>query len=219
MGFQRRGFVVLALPKCASTALEAALGPHADFVIDSPPSRKHLGVKGFTKRIEPELAAQGYPRSSYELVSMFREPISWLESWWRYRLRDDAREGNSTSEMPFEEFARLFVAEDPTAPTPRGRPAAFVTHEGLVGVDRIFAVERPEVWGAWIGSRLGAAIEVPARNVSERAPAELSASTRAALVDYLAPEYAVWARLQKSGMWADAAGTPLPVAQRPRRTR
>ena len=43
MAFPRHGFVLLAMPKCASTSLESALAPYADLVIDRPPGLKHLG--------------------------------------------------------------------------------------------------------------------------------------------------------------------------------
>lgn len=220
MAFPTHGFVLLAMPKCASTSIESALAPYASLVIDKPPSRKHLGCAGFTKRIEPGLAADGHPRSSYELVTMFREPVAWLESWWRYRARLDDGVDNSTHDLTFEEFARLYVEGDPTAPTPRGRPGRFLTVDGVVQVDRVFAVERPDVWQDWFGDRLGADVSVERRNVSsERAAPELSHAMRASLEDYFAPEYAVHARLRETGEWSGARGTALAVPPRPTKAR
>lgn len=220
MAFPEHGFVLLAMPKCASTSIETALAPYASLVIDKPPSRKHLGCAGFAKRIEPGLAAQGHPRGSYELVTMFRDPIAWLESWWRYRARLDDGVDNSTHDLGFEEFARLYVDGDPTAPTPRGRPGRFLTVDGVVQVDRVLAVERPDVWQAWFGERLGTEVCVERRNVStERVAAELSDEMRAALVDYFAPEYAVRSRLQETGQWSGARGTELAVPPRPRKAK
>lgn len=220
MAFPAHGFVLLAMPKCASTAIESALAPYASLVIDKPPSRKHLGCTGFTKRIAPGLTAEGHPRESYELVTMFRDPIAWLESWWRYRARLDDGSDNSTHDLTFEQFARLYADEDPTAPTPRGRPGQFVTIDGIVEVDRVFAVERPEAWLSWFGERLATEVSVERRNVSsERISPKLSESTRAALVDYFAPEYAVMSRLQDTGEWSGARGTTLAVASRPRKSK
>lgn len=219
MAFPRHGFVLLAMPKCASTSLEAALAPYADLVIDRPPGLKHLGASGFGRRIAPRLAADGHDRDSYELVTMFRDPVRWLESWWRYRSRPESvrhRPGADSSEMSFEEFARRYVDGDPDAPTPRGRPAQFLTVDDVVEVDRVLAVERPEAWQAWFRSRLGDDVEFERRNVSPPADPELTASTRSALVDFFAPEYDVWSRLQETGQWAGARGTPLVVPPRPR---
>ncbi len=220
MAFPAQGFVLLAMAKCASTTIEAALAPHAAFVIDRPPSRKHLGCTGFHKRIEPGLEADGYPRESYELVSLFRDPISWLGSWWRYRARLDAHTTNSTRQLSFEAYARAYIDGDPTAPTPRGRPGQFLTIGGVIEVDRLFAVERPETWTAWFRAQLGQEMEFEARNVSQvPVTPELSASARAELLDYFAPEYAVAERLAASGEWAGARGTPLDVPRRPGKDR
>ena len=220
MAFPAHGFVLLAMPKCASTSIESALAPYASIVIDKPPSRKHLGCSGFAKRIAPGLAADGHPRESYQLVTMFRDPIAWLESWWRYRARLDDGSDNSTHDLTFERFARLYVDGDPTAPTPRGRPGQFVTLDGVVEVDRVFAVERPEVWEAWFGARLGTDVSVERRNVStDRVAPALSEEMRAELVDYFGPEYAVQARLRASGEWSGARGTPLDVPTRPRKAK
>ena len=220
MAFPAHGFVLLAMPKCASTSIESALAPYASLVIDRPPSRKHLGCSGFSKRIAPGLAAAGHPRESYELVTMFRDPIAWLESWWRYRGRLDDGSDNSTHDLTFERFARKYVDGDPTAPTPRGRPGQFLTVDGTVEVDRVFAIERPEAWLSWFSDRLGTEVSVERRNASEeRAAPELSDSVRAELVDYFAPEYAVHARLQETGEWSGARGTPLAVPTRPRKAK
>ena len=220
MAFPAHGFVLLAMPKCASTSIESALAPYASLVIDKPPSRKHLGCSGFAKRIAPGLAAEGHPREGYELVTMFRDPIAWLESWWRYRARLDDGSDNSTHDLTFEQFAGLYVEGDPTAPTPRGRPGQFLTIGGVVEVDRVFAIERPETWLRWFSDRLGTEVSVERRNVSsERVAPELSASTRAALVDYFEPEYAVVSRLQETGEWSGARGTPLVVPSRPKKSK
>lgn len=216
MAFPAHGFVLLAMPKCASTAIESALAPYASIVIDRPPSRKHLGCSGFTRRIAPALAADGHPRESYELVTMFRDPVRWLESWWRYRARLDDGRDNSTQDLTFERFAQQYVDADPTAPTPRGRPGRFLTVDGVVEVDRVFAVERPEAWQAWFSSRLGSEVRVEHRNVSQQQVApELSQALRAELIAYFEPEYLVQSRLAETGEWSGARGTRLDVPPRP----
>ena len=202
-----RDFVLLALPKTASTALERTLAPYATEVVSAPPGRKHLPARGFVHTRAHELAEQGHPRESYELVAMFREPVAWLESWWRYRARDDARQ--STADMTFEEFARHYLAGHDDAPVPKGRPAKFIRAEGAVAVDRLFSVERPDVWSAWFSERIGVPLEFERRNVSSAERGELSPATRRALEEHLAPEYDVWRRLADTGEWSGARGTRL----------
>lgn len=202
-----RDFVLLALPKTASTSLERTLTPYATEVVSAPPHRKHLPARGFVHTVAHDLAAEGHPRESYELVTMFREPIAWLESWWRYRARDDSRQ--STAEMMFEEFAQHYLAGEVDAPIPKGRPAKFIHAQGGVAVDRIFSVERPEVWAAWFVERLGAPLDFERRNASTTEPGQLSSETRAALEAHFVPEYDVWRRLADTGEWSGARGTQL----------
>lgn len=202
-----RDFVLLALPKTASTSLERTLSPYATEAVSSPPGQKHLPARGFVHTKAHELAEQGHPRESYELVSMFREPVAWLESWWRYRARDDSRQ--STADLTFEDFARLYLAGDGDAPVPKGRPARFLHAQGAVAVDRVFSVERPDVWSAWFGARLGVALEFERRNASGADRGVLTDATRAALEAHFEPEYDVWRRLADTGTWAGARGTHL----------
>ena len=203
-----RDFVLLALPKTASTSLERALAPYATTVVGSPPSRKHLPARGFVHRTAPELAAQGHPRESYELVTMFREPLAWLESWWRYRGREGSR--RPTAGLSFDDFAGLYLSGDHSAPVPRGRPARFIQAEGVVAVDRVFSVDRSDVWGPWFAQRLGVPVEFERRNASPGARAELSDATREALERHFVAELEVWSRLAATGEWSGARGTVLP---------
>jgi hypothetical protein len=138
---------------------------------------------------------------------MFREPIAWLESWWRYRAREDSR--RSTADMTFEEFARRYLAGDDDAPVPRGRPARFIQAQGSVAVDHVLAVERPDVWQAWFAERIGRPVEFERRNASSAERGELGSATREALVAHFAPEYDVWRRLADTGAWSGARGTRL----------
>lgn len=209
MTFPDHGFVLLALPKTASTTLERALAPYAALAITSPPARKHLPARGFEREFVPALAARGHPRESYEVVTMFRDPIDWLESWWRYRARKGARPANSTAGLPFEDFARSYVDGDPSAPTPSGRPSRFISVRGVVAVDRVFSLNRPDVWGPWFCERLGRPLDFGRRNVATAVRGELSDATRTALTEHFAPEYDVWHRLADAGEWAGARGTRL----------
>jgi hypothetical protein len=207
-----RDFVLLALPKTASTSLERTLSPYATEVVSAPPGRKHLPARGFVHTRAPVLADQGHPRESYELVTMFREPIAWLESWWRYRARDDSRQ--STADLSFEEFAQAYLAGDEDAPVPKGRPAKFIQAQGAVAVDRIFSVDRTDVWSGWFSERVGVPLEFERRNASGAERGELDAATRQALEAHFVAEYDVWHRLAATGEWSGARGTRLTGDQK-----
>ena len=78
--------VLLAMPKCASTALEAALAPHVDVVISRNPAAKHTPFRKYDRFLRRYF--ETYTEGPLEVVSLFREPVDWLRSWWRYRSRD-----------------------------------------------------------------------------------------------------------------------------------
>jgi hypothetical protein len=219
MGFLDHGFVLLLLPKAASTTLALTLAPHASLDLRATPSMKHVGARAFERRMAARLEGMGHPRAGYEVVSMFREPVAWLESWWRYRARealDARRPERSTAQVAFDVYARAYVAGDRAMPIPRGRPGRFVTVDGVIGVDRIFAVERPDVWQSWFSERLGRDLDFKRANMST-APVsdELSSETRAALREYFAPEYDLWERLGSTGQLSGVRGIPLEVPERP----
>jgi hypothetical protein len=223
------GFVVLSAPKCASTALETALAPRAEMVLRHHPRLKHMNARSFQRNVAPLLASVGYERANYEVVTLFRDPVDWLHSWWRYRQgprlkqsggRVDqrrARQGLATGkrrwtgDLDFEEFATAYVEGRRAEVGLRGRPLRFVLRQdGAIGVDRIFAYERMDVWQGWFRERLGADLEFPATNRSRvRAPLEIDETLRARLEEHFAPEYEVRAHLLDDGQWSGTRGARL----------
>lgn len=203
------GFVMLSMPKCASTSLVRSLAKDAEIVLRVNPRLKHINCKQFHTLMVPVLRRGGYKRDDYELVSLFREPVAWLESWWRYRRRPELAEKKQdryTGDQSFEEYVREYLRrENPM----RGRPARFVAmgDDLDIGVDRIFALERPDVWQGWIAERLGSSVDVGQQNIStEPAEPELPSDLRADLEAFFAPEYDIYARLRDTGQWAPPAG-------------
>ena len=212
IGLPAHGFVLLSMPKCASTSLVSSLQGRAELVLRVNPRLKHMNCRSFHKLVVPMLENGGYAREDYELVSMFREPVAWVESWWRYRQRPAlAKEDPAkyTGDMPFEEFVGRYIDQDPRPGTLRGRPANFIalTDRFEIGVDRLFALERPDVWRAWINKKVpgGVEIEVDNRSAVRREP-QLSSTMRARLDEFFAPEHAIYEQLRASGEWAPPRG-------------
>lgn len=203
------GFVLLSMPKCASTALEDALAPRAEIVFKHNAQLKHINCRAFYDTVGPTLRRAGYPRSQYELVCLFREPISWLESWWRYRqaprLARRADPSKFSGNLTFEEYAERYLDGDASGAVVRGRPARFVSMKGegfRVGMNRMFALEAPEAWQAWLREKLGEDLEFPTANRSQvqRSP-EVSPDLRRRLEEHFAPEYDIYEHLRPTGMW------------------
>lgn len=223
-----RGFVVLSAPKCASTTLEEALAPHAELVLRHHPRLKHMNARSFHHKVEPLLGSVGYARDDYELVTLFRDPVDWLHSWWRYRQRprlrrpegrlDQLRERRGlkpherwTGAMTFAEYAAAYVEGNRTGGVVRGRPLRFVlAGDKTIGVDRLFALERTDVWQEWFRARLGGDLAFPTANRSRvQRELEVDADLRARLEEHFAPEYEVRARLAETGTWSGARGARL----------
>ena len=80
--FWKARLVLLAVPKTGTTALEAALLPHADTAILNPPRQKHCTVRRYRNQLQPFFEQRG--ERPLELVAVVREPVSWLSSWYRY---------------------------------------------------------------------------------------------------------------------------------------
>ena len=208
----RHGFVMLSMPKCASTSIVRSLSRDADVVLRGHPKLKHMNCRQFHTRMVPILRHAGYPRKDYELVSLFREPVEWLESWWRYRSRPEIIEENPdryTGDLTFEQFAAGYVAGDLSVTGSVGRPARFIAmSEDLdIGINRVFALDRPDAWVTWLEAKMGDTVKIRTANVSsERREPELTAATRAALVDFFAPEYDIWSHLRDTGSWTPEKG-------------
>ena len=174
------GFVVLAVPKSGSTALEAAFARHAQLVTSGPHSLKHVGAQGFERDIAPLLDQHGYARADYETCALVRDPVSWMSSWWRYRSRPGiVGTSTYTGDMSFDEFVGRVAAGEIELPS----QSSYVNRaDGTPGVDRLYRYEDLDECLAWLRACLGAKkarkTELRQRNVSPDRAHETSAATR-----------------------------------------
>lgn len=204
MALPQHGFVWLAMPKCASTSAERVLEHEALLVLRN--ELKHTNYRSFQNRVRLTLALH-WEREAYETVCLFREPIEWLESWWRYRARPDL-EGKPqwTGNQTFETWLRRYLDDDPGL-RGLGRQSRFVAYEGAeLGIDRIFRFESPEVWQGWLSQRVGRELDFPRRNWSKPRELSLDPGLRRDAEAKLAPEYDIYAHLLPSGQWAPPKG-------------
>ena len=166
-------------------------GVLADLV---PAARVLLSVMA----LGPWLNSKGFPRGSYEVVCVVREPIDWLASWWRYRSREelaDPSRGNHPNyagHLSFEQFVRAYMdGEDQFAQV--GRQAKFVRPRGgQAGVDRIFRYDRLNLLVAYLCEKVGGEVKIGTSNVSPKRSAYLSEECERELREFLAPEYRIY---------------------------
>ncbi|MBF4163434.1 sulfotransferase family protein [Nocardioides acrostichi] len=194
----KHGFVVLAVPKSGSTALEHAFRKHAQLVTSGPPSLKHVTAVEFDERFAPLLRNHGYERTDYAVTAVVREPVSWLASWWRYRSRPGiVGKATYVGDLGFDEFAGRVVAGEI-----RLRPQRdYVTTDGGgLAVDRLWRYDDLDSAFAWMRDQVGKKkIRLRQRNVSPERQHEVSASTRALIEEAYASDVALYRSIEDGG--------------------
>ena len=189
----RHRLVLLAMPKCASTSLEAALAGKVDVVISKNPSAKHTPFRKYDRFLRRYF--ETFTDGPLEVVSLIREPEDWLRSWWRYRSRPGlGAPGRSVKGWSFERFALAYI-NDEKGPATVGSQARFVSaKDETIGCDRIFRYETVDRFSDWLSQRLETEIELDRLNVSPLADSaeDLGADVQAQLDDRLAREYEIY---------------------------
>lgn len=192
MVFWRQRLVVFAVPKTGTTALEAALAPHADIMFKNPPILKHMPVYRFNRFVQPLFDVVN--AGQFQKVAVVREPLSWLDSWYRYRQRDGVIDpANSTKDIPFDEFVDGWLRGKRPPYSEVGSPFRFLTKgDGSLAVDHLFQYEQLPKAVAFLEDRLGVQLTLEERNVSEAAQLSLSPKIHDKLHRKAEREFALW---------------------------
>lgn len=206
--FQAR-LAILSQPKTGTTALDNALGSRASIAVNNPPQLKHLQYHKFMTFVAPWIEAQtGLARSDYEVVSVMREPVDWLGSWYRYRSRDALKDAkgkkrnNYSGDVSFDAFVQ-------EALKPKGQRKAFahlgspcgvaLTADGAIGCDRIFPYEDLSGLYELIEARTKKALDLAKLNVSPKGDTTLSEQTRAKLLEAWSFAFDLHSSLKRDG--------------------
>lgn len=192
----RHRLVIFAMPKCASTALEEALAGEMDLVIQGHPGAKHTNYRKYDRHLRRYL--ESFTKGPLETVCLFREPVDWMGSWWRYRGRPDIpNPAKSTAAMSFDQFVSAHL-DGAKGAADIGRQSRFVSDkDGGVGMDRIFRYDSPDIWLDYLSSRLEREITLERTNVSpERHRTDLAPETAARLSRDLARDFEIYASLE-----------------------
>jgi hypothetical protein len=202
--------VILSQPKTGTTALEHALSRWASIAVNGPPALKHMQYHKFTKFVAPWIKAQaGLARQDYEVVSVMRDPVDWLGSWYRYRTREQLkngdnikRRGNYTGDVTFEAFVQevLKPKEERAAYAGLGSPCGVsLTTNGGIGCDRVFPYEDLSGLHEMIEERTQRQIELKLMNVSPDGDMTLADETRARLKSAWQFAFDLHASLRRDG--------------------
>ncbi len=196
-------FIFLSMPKCASSALYRALRDEAQVTAYGRPPLKHTPYDALERFILPYLEERvGLGRDDFRVFCVFREPVEWLGSWYRYRTRRalaDPRHpshAHYTGEVSFDEFARAWMCDVPPPYADVGSQAAFVADGGGgIGPDRLFRYDDLDGMVRDLSDLLGRRLRLKRRKVSPKGRLELDEPTRRALRERLAPDYEIYEAL------------------------
>lgn len=192
MVFWKTRLVMLAVPKTGTTAYESVLGPKADIVISDPPELKHAPLYRYNRFIRPMLEKVG--GTDMDVIAVIRNPVTWLESWYKYRQRPFLDERpTSTKNISFDDFVQAYCLPKRPAFANVGSQAKFVEpHPKGVTVDHLFAYENQPALQTYLEQRLELKLDIPQINVSPKADLTLSHSTHTLLQTTCSADFDVW---------------------------
>ncbi|MCB9992910.1 MAG: hypothetical protein H6873_04545 [Hyphomicrobiaceae bacterium] len=104
--FDDAKLVYLANPKTGTTAIERAFGKYANRTLSSQ-FGKHARFPALQRKM-PEIA------KTYDIVTVVRDPLDTLYSWYRYRSRGFVvPKARRTTQISFADFFGLWCSADP----------------------------------------------------------------------------------------------------------
>lgn len=195
--FWEHRLVFLATPKAGSTAIESALEPLAEVSVQRPAVLKHVDLDRFHQHVGPWLTAvAGAP---FTTVALMREPVDWLRSWYRFKLRDDLEAPEHRMEgISFAGFARDYASDGGPKRLNVGTQAQFLT--GAQGrVDQIFRYERMDEFVEFLEDRLDCAISLPRVNVPPSVDVALTPAEEAALRQAMTGDLELYESIRTAG--------------------
>lgn len=200
--FWPQRLVLLATPKTGTTSLEAALESLADVAVIRPGALKHTTARDYRRHLAPYLeAAAGAP---FRVAAMMRDPVDWLGSWYRARLREAEEEedhgrdrgGRDGCLASFGSFVEAYLSPAPPAPADLGSQSAFLSDgAGGLGADLLFRYDRFDLFTRFLESELDCELILPRLNTSPARDVTLAAPLAARLRAARAEDFALFDRL------------------------
>lgn len=193
----RKRFVFVANTKTASTSVEHALAGHAEIMRPGGPDRKHSPLAGILADYRFLFQNPQFPFDSFFRFGIMREPLSWIDSWYRYR-RGNKVDSPLPAAMTFEEFWRTRdwnIVNDAGRKNLQGN--MFRGADGKVLADAIVPYERMDDYIPTILELLKIPRKLQRKNVSRlpRDETPLPQILRDEMLDFYKDDYALYASL------------------------
>lgn len=203
------------MPKCASSALQTALANRCDIVFGGAPQLKHMPYSVYEQHILPLIAELFRQPIVCQPISLFREPLSWLFSWYSFRTRSQLL-GESTSEtrktytgkLTFEQFLHEHFRARPANFARVGRQSKFIENtNGRHDAVLLYRYENLDALIMELERRIGRRIRLPTENASPQLDFELSQDQVGEARRALSLEYEIYERIPLRKSAPDAMGT------------
>ncbi len=192
--FWEHRLVFLATPKAGSTAIEVALESLANVNVQQPAELKHVTAGDYARFVAPWLEHASGAR--FSTVALMREPVDWLRSWYRFRLRDDQDTAEQAMDgIGFDGFARAYLRPTPPDFAAVGRQTQHLSIGGKPAVERIFRYEDMPAFTRFMEDRLDCVISLPRVNVPPAVDVSLSDETAQLLNEAMSEDFALYRTL------------------------
>ncbi|MCT8159964.1 sulfotransferase family protein [Pseudoruegeria sp. SHC-113] len=183
LAFPEHALVLLAVPKTGTTALHNALEAHAQIRLVRTGTGKHMTFRRYSELLAPFMEAYsgGAPQRS---VAVLREPVEWLNSWYRFRARlNPARNPASTAGISFNEFVADYLSENRPRHADLMPQAAYVVGKGdAPGVSHLFRYEALGLAADFLSEALGVTLDLERTNVSPRGDTALDPALKSSFM-------------------------------------
>lgn len=181
----------LAMTKCGSTAFENAIKHEANISYTGIPRFTHMIAQQYHLHMKPYLKYVG--QDGIETTSVIRYPISWLESWWRYRTDPvNTPEGKRTDNISFDHFANDYADRSEVFHEIWGQ-ANFLCDDNLnIMVDHVFRYEEYDQLQKFWEERLGYRLKVERYNISQERVSYIAPTTINRLENEFPRDFEIW---------------------------
>ncbi len=192
----KQGLAYICVPKTGSSALTEALVPWSSIIYTRKPSCHHMTAQKFQEHVVP-FHREMFPDTTLETFCVIREPLSWIQSWYKYRSRPSISKQKNwrhiyyCGHLSFEEYALDVLKKKQPGHAQISTQSRYIKlDDGSLGVDKIFCMEDGmEKVEAYVSDKLiGKKFVIPKRNVSPQRTIECSEEIQARLLEKFAED-------------------------------
>lgn len=212
IGVKKR-FVFIANSKTASTSIEHSLVGQAEIQRGGGPQRKHIYLRDALPEYDFLFGRDGYGIESFFTFGVMRDPVSWIQSWYRYRCGNKV-ESPLPAGMSFGEFWALNDWNRTMLQgVPRLQSYFFTDKAGASIVDYIIPYSQLADHFTTICEGLGIKSPLQSKNVSKVKGREIAIAPELAeeMRTFYAEDYALMAQIPQ----INAVGLAKLKARRP----